>query len=89
MTAEKLRKELDEMYRKTDSAEYRRAITDIVPMVDMVASYEATVRKSIIGRSNELYAKAMKATSRRDYDDYMTMSLVVSGVLTYFDDEDE
>lgn len=89
MTAEKLRKELDKMYRETDSMGYRRAIADIVPMVDMVVSYEAMVRKSIIERSNELYTKAKNATRRRDYDDYMTMSLVVSGILTYFADDDE
>lgn len=89
MTAEKLRKKLDTLYHETDSQEYRRAITDIAPMVDMVASYEARVRKSIIGKSNELYTKAMNATSQRDYDDYMTMSLTMSAVLAYFDDEDE
>ena len=88
MTADMLRKELDAMYHKADSQEYRRAITDIIPMVDMVTSYEAMVRKSIIGKSNELYMKAMKATSRRDYDDYMTMSLAVGAILVYFDDKD-
>ena len=88
MTAERLRKELDEMYRESESLEYKRAITDIVPMVDMVASYENLVKKLIARKSNELYAKAMQATSKSEYDEYMTMSLAVGAVLVYFEEKD-
>ena len=88
MTAERLRKELDDMYHESDSPEYRRAITDIVPMVDMVASYENLVKKLIVRKSNELYTKAMQATSKSEYDEYMTMSLAVGAVLVYFEEKD-
>lgn len=88
MTAERLRKELDEMYRESESLEYKKAITDIVPMVDMVASYENLVKKLIARKSDELYAKAMQATSKSEYDEYMTMSLAVGAVLVYFEEKD-
>lgn len=89
MTAEKLRKELDAMYHESESPEYRRAITDVVPMVDMVASYEAKVKKLITRKSNEMYAKAMQATDRREYEEYMTMSVATGAMLVYFADKDE
>ena len=95
MTAEKLRKELDKMYREMVAKEhteytlgYKNAIIDISIMADMVASYEEKVKKLIVRKSNELYTKAMQATNKSEYDEYMTMSLAVGAVLIYFEEDD-
>lgn len=95
MTAERLRKELDDMYREMVGKEqteyilgYKNAIIDISIMANMVTSYEEKVKKLIVRKSNELYTKAMQATSKSEYDEYMTMSLAVGAVLIYFEEDD-
>ena len=95
MTAERLREELDKMYQEMVAKEqteytlgYKNAIIDISILADMVASYEEKLKKLIIRKSNELYTKAMQATSKSEYDEYMTMSLAVGAVLVYFEEKD-
>ena len=95
MTAERLRKELDDMYQEMVGKEqteyilgYKNAIIDISIMADRVASYEEKVKKLIVRKSNEPYTKGMQAASKSEHDEYMTMSLAVGAVLVYFEEDD-
>ena len=94
MTAERLREELDEMYREMVTKEqseytlgYKNAIIDISIMVDKVVSYEEKAKKLIVRKSNEMYQKAMQATSRSEYEEYMAMSVATGAMLVCFKDD--